>query len=136
VGVFHESSTEKAISTHQEYLARKAEVIQNHHVFRICAEELGPRDMNDIGVGDQIPADCPIIALMKNLLSVDQVTLTDKSKSISNNTHHIRNSIAVKQDQTKMPLSTVPPRWLLPVTLPLLMIYTLALFHEFQNLRR
>lgn len=47
--------------------------------------------------------------MMTNPFSDDQVTRMAKTTSISNNTHHIKTSIAVKQDKTKMLFFGVPP---------------------------
>jgi len=45
VGAFNKGRTEKGFATLQEYLARKAEVLQNHHVFLVYAEELSQGDI-------------------------------------------------------------------------------------------
>lgn len=102
VGVSQESSAEKAIAALQEYSANEAKVIRNGHVSRIRAEELVPGDIIDVAVGDRIPADCRVIAIMSNTFRVDQAILTGESESVSKNTRPVKDSMAVKQDQTNM----------------------------------
>ena len=105
VGVSQESSAEKAIAALQEYSANEAKVTQNGHGSRIRAEELVPGDIVDVEVGDQIPADRRAITIMSNTFCVDQATLTGESKNVGNNTCPVKDSMAVKQDQTNMVFS-------------------------------
>ncbi|KAG0641108.1 hypothetical protein HOY80DRAFT_760174 [Tuber brumale] len=102
VGVSQESSAEKAIAALQEYSANEAKVVRNGHVSRIRAEELVPGDIVDVAVGDRIPADCRVIAIMSNTFRVDQAILTGESESVSKDTRPVKDSMAVKQDQINM----------------------------------
>lgn len=66
------------------------------------ADELVPGDIVDVSVGDQIPADCRLLAILSNSFRVDQAILTGESESVAKDTRAVRDAQAVKQDQTNM----------------------------------
>jgi len=99
VGVSQESSAEKAIAALQEYSANTAKVVRNGKVQHLKAEELVPGDIIDVSVGDRIPADCRLLSVESNSFRVDQSILTGESESVSKDTHAIKDTQAVKQDQ-------------------------------------
>lgn len=102
VGVSQESSAEKAIAALQEYSANEAKVTRDGHIKRLRAEELVPGDIVSVAVGDRIPADCRLLAVQSNSFAVDQAILTGESESVGKDTHTVKDTQAVKQDQTNM----------------------------------
>ncbi|CRG87964.1 Ca2+ transporting ATPase, sarcoplasmic/endoplasmic reticulum [Talaromyces islandicus] len=102
VGVSQESSAEKAIAALQEYSANEAKVVRNGTLQKIKAEELVPGDVINIAVGDRIPADCRLLSVQSNSFRVDQAILTGESESVSKDIAVVKDTQAVKQDQTNM----------------------------------
>ncbi|QKX62653.1 uncharacterized protein TRUGW13939_09814 [Talaromyces rugulosus] len=102
VGVSQESSAEKAIAALQEYSANEAKVVRNGTLQKIKAEELVPGDVINIAVGDRIPADCRVLSVQSNSFRIDQAILTGESESVSKDTTVVKDTQAVKQDQTNM----------------------------------
>lgn len=104
VGVSQESSAEKAIAALQEYSANEANVLRNGgHVSRVKAEELVPGDIVTVAVGDRIPADCRVIHIESNSLSIDQAILTGESQSVGkSDSLVVKDPKAVLQDQGNM----------------------------------
>jgi Ca2+ transporting ATPase len=102
VGVSQESSAEKAIAALQEYSANEAKVVRNGKITRIKADGLVPGDVISVAVGDRIPADCRVLSIQSNSFRVDQAILTGESESVGKHVRPIKDSQAVKQDQTNM----------------------------------
>ena len=102
VGVSQESSAEKAIAALQEYSANEAKVIRNGVAHRIKADDLVPGDIVSVAVGDRVPADCRLLSIQSNSFRVDQAILTGESESVGKDIEAIKDSQAVKQDQTNM----------------------------------
>lgn len=102
VGVTQESSAEKAIAALQEYSANEAKVVRDGTTQRIKAEDLVPGDVIHVAVGDCVPADCRLLSIHSNSFRVDQAILTGESESVAKDTRSIKDSHAVKQDQTNM----------------------------------
>lgn len=102
VGVSQESSAEKAIAALQEYSANEAKAIRNGAIKRVRAEDLVPGDIITVAIGDRIPADCRLLSIQSNSFSVDQSILTGESESVGKKVKAIKDTDAVKQDQTCM----------------------------------
>jgi Ca2+ transporting ATPase len=100
--VSQESSAEKAIAALQEYSANEAKVVRNGTLQKIKAEELVPGDVINIAVGDRIPADCRVLSVQSNSFRIDQAILTGESESVSKDSTVVKDTQAVKQDQTNM----------------------------------
>ena len=77
-------------------------MVRNGALKRIKAEELVPGDVVSVAVGDRIPADCRVLSIQSNSFRVDQAILTGESESVGKDTHAIKDSQAVKQDQINM----------------------------------
>ena len=77
-------------------------MVRNGALKRIRAEELVPGDVVSVAVGDRIPADCRVLSIQSNSFRVDQAILTGESESVGKDTHAIKDSQAVKQDQINM----------------------------------
>ncbi|KAI5305061.1 hypothetical protein KEM56_005389, partial [Ascosphaera pollenicola] len=99
VGVSQESNAEKAIAALQEYSANEAKVIRNGSIRRIKADDLVPGDIVTVAVGDQVPADCRLVAIHSNSFRVDQAILTGESHSVAKSVAVVADPQAVKQDQ-------------------------------------
>lgn len=97
-----ESSAEKAIAALQEYSANEATVIRDGTTQRVKADDLVPGDVIHISVGDRIPADCRLLSIHSNSFRVDQAILTGESESVAKDIRAIKDSKAVKQEQTNM----------------------------------
>ncbi|RMJ22328.1 endoplasmic reticulum calcium ATPase [Aspergillus sp. HF37] len=102
VGVTQESNAEKAIAALQEYSANEATAVRDGTTQRVKADDLVPGDVIHVAVGDRIPADCRLLAIHSNSFRVDQAILTGESESVAKDTRAIKDSQAVKQDQTNM----------------------------------
>lgn len=102
MGVTQESSAEKAIAALQEYSANEAKVVRDGTTQRVKAEDLVPGDVIHVAVGDCVPADCRLLSIHSNSFRVDQAILTGESESVAKDTRAIKDSQAVKQDQTNM----------------------------------
>ena len=102
VGVSQESSAEKAIAALQEYSANEAKILRDGTLRKCKADDLVPGDIISVAVGDRIPADCRILSIQSNSFRVDQAILTGESESVGKDTEPIKDSRAVKQDQTNM----------------------------------
>lgn len=61
-----------------------------------------PGDIISISVGDRIPADCRVLAIQSNSFNVDQAILTGESESVGKETHAVKDTKAVKQDQVNI----------------------------------
>lgn len=61
-----------------------------------------PGDIISAAVGDRIPADCRLISIQSNSFAIDQAILTGESESVAKDVASIKDSQAVKQDQTNI----------------------------------
>ena len=105
VGVSQESSAEKAIAALQEYSANEAKVVRSGKISRVKADDLVPGDVVQVAVGDRIPADCRVLSIQSNSFRVDQSILTGESESVGKDTHAVKDTGSVKQDQVNMMFS-------------------------------
>jgi Ca2+ transporting ATPase len=102
VGVTQESNAEKAIAALQEYSANEATAVRDGTTQRVKADDLVPGDVVHVAVGDRIPADCRLLTIHSNSFRVDQAILTGESESVAKDNRAIKDSQAVKQEQTNM----------------------------------
>merc|ERR1712110_110669 len=84
VGVWQERNAESAIEALKEYEPEMGKVIRadKEGVQKIRAKEIVPGDIVEISVGDKIPADIRIIAILSTTLRIDQSILTGESVSV------------------------------------------------------
>lgn len=102
VGVIQESNAEKAIEALKEYSPAETRVIREGQTIKIASAELVPGDIIELGIGDQIPADCRLLEIYSSSFRVDQAILTGESVSVNKQTDAIKDDKAVKQDQINM----------------------------------
>jgi Ca2+ transporting ATPase len=102
VGVKQEKGAEESIAALSEYATTETKVWRNQAMTKIKPAELVPGDVVFLSVGDSVPADCRIYEIHSHSLMVDQSILTGESESVPKDTKPIRDSKAVKQDQTNM----------------------------------
>lgn len=99
VGVIQESNAEKAIEALKEYSPSETRVVREGQTIKIPSAELVPGDIIELGIGDQIPADCRLLDIFSSSFRVDQAILTGESVSVNKETGAITDPTAVKQDQ-------------------------------------
>ncbi|XP_050410087.1 sarcoplasmic/endoplasmic reticulum calcium ATPase 1 isoform X2 [Patella vulgata] len=101
VGVWQERNAESAIEALKEYEPEIAKVVRQNHkgVQRIRASKLVPGDLVEISVGDKVPSDVRVIAIMSTTLRVDQAILTGESVSVLKQTEAVPDPRAVNQDK-------------------------------------
>lgn len=114
VGVIQESNAEQAIEVKintsfnikcqalKEYSPAETRVIRGGQTIKIASAELVPGDIIELGIGDQIPADCRLLEIYSSSFRVDQAILTGESVSVNKQTEAITDDKAVKQDQINM----------------------------------
>lgn len=84
VGVWQESNAEKALEALKEIQSEHAAVIRNgKKVPSLPAKELVPGDIVELRVGDKVPADMRVVALISSTLRVEQGSLTGESEAVS-----------------------------------------------------
>jgi len=101
VGVWQERNAESAIEALKEYEPEMGKVIRadKEGVQKIRAKEIVPGDIVEISVGDKIPADIRIIAILSTTLRIDQSILTGESVSVIKHNEPVPDSRAVNQDK-------------------------------------
>lgn len=102
VGVVQERNADKAIDALKEYSPDTANVIREGTTEKVRSEDLVPGDVLILTVGDKIPADCRIIAINSSSFRVDQAILTGESISVNKTLEPVKDTNAVKQDQTNI----------------------------------
>ncbi|KAF2355635.1 P-type ATPase subfamily IIA SERCA-type [Trinorchestia longiramus] len=107
VGVWQERNAESAIEALKEYEPEMGKVIRANKsgVQKIRAREIVPGDIVEISVGDKIPADLRLIAIMSTTLRIDQSILTGESVSVIKHTDAIPDPKAVNQDKKNIVFS-------------------------------
>uniref|UniRef100_A0A803LCQ0 P-type Ca(2+) transporter n=1 Tax=Chenopodium quinoa TaxID=63459 RepID=A0A803LCQ0_CHEQI len=84
VGVWQESNAEKALEVLKDIQSEHASVIRNgKKVPSLPAKELVPGDIVELRVGDKVPADMRVLALISSTLRVEQGSLTGESEAVS-----------------------------------------------------
>lgn len=101
VGVWQERNAESAIEALKEYEPEMGKVIRadKEGVQKIRAKEIVPGDIVEISVGDKIPADIRIIAILSTTLRIDQSILTGESVSVIKHNEPVPDPRAVNQDK-------------------------------------
>ncbi|KAL9994406.1 putative P-type Ca(2+) transporter [Helianthus debilis subsp. tardiflorus] len=90
VGVWQESSAEKALEALKDIQSEQATVIRNGKKASIVpAKELVPGDIVELRVGDKIPADMRVLQLVSSTLRVEQGSLTGESEAVSKSTKSV-----------------------------------------------
>eukprot|EP00922_Rhytidocystis_sp_ex-Travisia-forbesii_P044890 GHVS01066929.1.p1 GENE.GHVS01066929.1~~GHVS01066929.1.p1 ORF type:complete len:1128 (+),score=139.38 GHVS01066929.1:182-3385(+) len=82
VGVWQESSAEKALEALKNLQPELARCLRGRRWLTINAEELVPGDIVEVRVGDKIPADLRVLQLKTTTLRTEQSQLTGESTSV------------------------------------------------------
>merc|ERR1712073_248428 len=101
VGVWQERNAELAIEALKEYEPEMGKVVRadKDGVQKVRAKEIVPGDIVEVSVGDKIPADIRIIAIMSTTLRIDQSILTGESVSVIKHNEPVPDPRAVNQDK-------------------------------------
>ncbi|KAK8596421.1 hypothetical protein V6N13_001047 [Hibiscus sabdariffa] len=84
VGIWQESSAEKALEALKEIQSEHANVIRDgKKVSNLPAKELVPGDIVELRVGDKVPADMRVLSLISSTVRVEQGSLTGESEAVS-----------------------------------------------------
>ncbi|MBA0582626.1 hypothetical protein Gorai_024762 [Gossypium raimondii] len=84
VGIWQESSAEKALEALKEIQSEHADVIRDgKKVSSLPAKELVPGDIVELRVGDKVPADMRVLSLISSTVRVEQGSLTGESEAVS-----------------------------------------------------
>lgn len=84
VGVWQENNAEKALEALKEIQSETASVIRGgKKIPNLPAKELLPGDIVELRVGDKVPADMRVLALISSTLRVEQGSLTGESEAVS-----------------------------------------------------
>ncbi|XP_010521805.1 PREDICTED: calcium-transporting ATPase 4, endoplasmic reticulum-type-like isoform X1 [Tarenaya hassleriana] len=87
VGIWQESNAEKALEALKEIQSDQASAIRDgKKVSNLPAKELVPGDIVELRVGDKVPADMRVLALISSTLRVEQGSLTGESEAVSKTT--------------------------------------------------
>ncbi|XP_029123082.1 calcium-transporting ATPase, endoplasmic reticulum-type isoform X2 [Elaeis guineensis] len=90
VGVWQETSAEKALEALKEMQSESAKVRRDGcYVPNLPARELVPGDIVELGIGDKVPADMRIAALKTSTLRVEQSSLTGESMPVIKGTNPV-----------------------------------------------
>jgi len=104
VGVWQERNAESAIEALKEYEPEMGKVIRSDKdgVQKVRARDIVPGDIVEISVGDKIPADIRIIAILSTTLRIDQSILTGESVSVIKHNEPVPDPRAVNQDKKNL----------------------------------
>ncbi|CAF1924128.1 unnamed protein product, partial [Brassica oleracea] len=90
VGIWQETNAEKALEDLKEIQSQQATVMRyGNKVSSLPAKELVPGDIVDLRVGDKVPADMRVMALISSTLRVEHGSLTGESEAFSKTTKHM-----------------------------------------------
>ncbi|CAH8251515.1 unnamed protein product [Arabidopsis lyrata] len=90
VGIWQETNAEKALEALKEIQSQQATVMRDGtKVSSLPAKELVPGDIVELRVGDKVPADMRVVALISSTLRVEQGSLTGESEAVSKTTKHV-----------------------------------------------
>jgi Ca2+-transporting ATPase len=106
VGVWQESSAEKALDALKKLAPDSAWVRRDGHVVSVNAEDLVPGDIVEVKVGDKVPADLRVIKLKTTTLRIEQSQLTGESQSVTKETEPISDAKCVIQSKINMLFSS------------------------------
>ncbi|KAJ1443873.1 P-type ATPase [Sesbania bispinosa] len=84
VGVWQESNAEKALEALKEIQSEHAMVIRDSvKIPNLPAKDLVPGDIVELKVGDKVPADMRVVALISSTLRLEQGSLTGESEAVN-----------------------------------------------------
>ncbi|XVF23263.1 hypothetical protein REPUB_Repub13aG0021400 [Reevesia pubescens] len=84
VGIWQESSAEKALEALKEIQSEHANVVRDgKKVSNLPAKEHVPGDIVELRVGDKVPADMQVLSLISSTVRVEQGPLTGESEAVS-----------------------------------------------------
>lgn len=83
VGVWQESSAEKALEALKKLQPDTAVVRRNGNWVQLDAADVVPGDLVEVKVGDKVPADLRLIKLKTTTIRIEQSQLTGESQSVS-----------------------------------------------------
>jgi len=83
VGVWQGRSAEGALAALTELQPAVATVLRGGGWGSVPSRELVPGDVVKLRVGDKVPADCRVVALLSSCLSVDEGALTGESATVA-----------------------------------------------------
>ncbi|XP_057473945.1 calcium-transporting ATPase 1, endoplasmic reticulum-type-like [Actinidia eriantha] len=87
VGVWQENNAEKALEALKEIQSEQATVIrEGKKISNLPAKELVPGDIVELRVGDKVPADMRVLALISSTVRLEQGSLTGESEAVSKTT--------------------------------------------------
>ncbi|CAN6897762.1 unnamed protein product [Brassica oleracea] len=82
VGIWQETNAEKALEALKEIQSQQATVMRDgHKVSSLPVKERIPGDILELRVGDKVPADMRVVALVSSTLRVEQGSLTGESEA-------------------------------------------------------
>jgi len=107
VGVWQERNAEDAIEALKEYEPEMGKIVRSDKsgVQKLRSREIVPGDVVEVSVGDKIPADIRICAIMSTTLRIDQSILTGESVSVIKHTDAVPDPRAVNQDKKNIMFS-------------------------------
>ncbi|CAA6656347.1 unnamed protein product [Spirodela intermedia] len=90
VGVWQETSAEKALEALREMQSEHAKVLRDgYYVPNLPARELVPGDIVELSVGDKVPADMRLAVLKTSTLRIEQSSLTGESMPVIKSTYPV-----------------------------------------------
>lgn len=97
VGIWQETNAEKALEALKEIQSQQATVMRDGtKVSSLPAKELVPGDIVELRVGDKVPADMRVVALISSTLRVEQGSLTGESEAVSKTTKPVEENADIQ----------------------------------------
>lgn len=97
VGVWQENNAEKALEALKEIQSEHASVVrEGRKIQNLSAKELVPGDIVELRVGDKVPADMRVLALISSTLRVEQGSLTGESEAVSKTTKVVAQDVDIQ----------------------------------------
>ncbi|KAG2320166.1 hypothetical protein Bca52824_013379 [Brassica carinata] len=97
VGIWQETNAEKALEALKEIQSQQATVMRDgNKVSSLPAKELVPGDIVELRVGDKVPADMRVVALISSTLRVEQGSLTGESEAVSKTTKPVEENADIQ----------------------------------------
>ncbi|CAN7053893.1 unnamed protein product [Brassica oleracea var. botrytis] len=82
VGIWQETNAEKALEALEEIQSQQATVMRDgHKVSSVPVKERVPGDILELRVGDKVPVDMRVVALVSSTMRVEQGSLTGESEA-------------------------------------------------------
>ncbi|CAH8386660.1 unnamed protein product [Eruca vesicaria subsp. sativa] len=97
VGIWQETNAEKALEALKEIKSQKATVMRDgNKISSLPAKELVPGDIVELRVGDKVPADMRVVALISSTLRIEQGSLTGESEAVSKTTKPVEENADIQ----------------------------------------